>query len=59
MGRVGKLINNHHRGWPGGAVFKFAHSALVALGLLVHILGVDLRTACQATYKVEEDGHGC
>ena len=36
------------RGLPGGAVVKFAHSALAAWGLPVRILDVDLRTACQA-----------
>ena len=41
---------------------KFTRSALVAWGLLVWILGMDLRTAYQAmlwlrpTYKLEEDG---
>ena len=36
------------RGWPGGVVVKFPCSALVAQGLPVRILGVDLRIAHQA-----------
>ena len=35
-------------GWPSGAVVKFAHSALAALGLPVWIPGVDLCTTWQA-----------
>ena len=35
-------------GQTGGAVFKFACSALAAQGSPIWILGVDLRTACQA-----------
>ena len=52
-------------GWPGGAVVKFTHSALVAWGSLVQIPGVDMallgKPCCgrHPTYKVEEDGHGC
>ena len=30
------------RGWPGGAAVKCARSALMALGSLVRILGVDM-----------------
>ena len=37
------------RGQPGGVVVKFVRSALVvAQGLQVQILSVDLHTACQA-----------
>ena len=52
-------------GWPGGTAVKFAHSASVARGLLVRILGADMallgKPCCgrHPTYKVEEDGHGC
>src|SRR3712207_2934236 len=35
-------------GQPGGTAVKFARSASAALGSLVRILGVDLRTAWQA-----------
>ena len=55
----------HFGGRPGGAVVKFACSALAAWGLPVRILGVDmapLGTPCCGrcpTYKVEEDGHRC
>ena len=44
---------------------EFSHSALVALGLRVPILGEDLSTTGQAmlwqcpTYKIEEDCHRC
>ena len=50
---------------PSGTALKFTSSVLVAWGLLVRILGVDmapLGTPCcgmHPTYKVEEDGHGC
>ena len=53
------------RGLPGGTVVKFARCALAAQGLPLQILGADmapLGTPCcgrHATYKVEEDGHGC
>ena len=53
------------KGWPGGAVVKFARFASAARGLPVQILGADmalLGTPCCGrcpTYKVEEDGHGC
>ena len=53
------------RGWRGGAVVKCAHSALVAWGSPVRILGVDMallgEPCCgrRPTFKVEEDGHGC
>ena len=49
-------------GWPGGVVVKFTHSASVAQGLQVHILGADLHDIHQATlwqcptYKVEKTG---
>ena len=50
---------------PSGIVIKFAHSALVAQGSWVQILGVELHTTHQAmlwqhpTYKIEEDWHKC
>ena len=53
------------RGWPSGAVVKFARSAVLAWGSLVRILGADMallvKPCCgrHPTYKVEEDGHGC
>ena len=52
-------------GRPGGAVVKFARSALAAQGLPARIPGVDMapldKPCCgrRPTYKVEEDGHGC
>ena len=52
-------------GRSGGAAVKFAHSALVAQGLLVQIPGVDMaqlvKPCCgrRPTYEVEEDGHRC
>ena len=61
--KASKVIINE--GQPSGAVVKFAHSALVAQGLPIWILGADLHTACQAvlwqasTYKLKEDGHRC
>ena len=48
-----------------GAAVRFAHSALVAQGSLLRILGVDMappvKPCCgrRPTYKVEDDGHGC
>ena len=56
-----------HCSWgrPGGAVVKFARSALAAWGSLVRILGGDMAplgkpwSGRRPTYKVEEDGHGC
>ena len=39
----------HSGGQPGGAVVKFVHSALVAWGSQVQILGTDLHHARQAT----------
>ena len=54
-----------NRGWPGGAVVKFARSASAAQGLRVWIPGADmapLGTPCgrrPACKKVEEDEHGC
>ena len=53
------------RGWPGGAVIKFACSASAAWGSPVRILHADMaplgKPCCGRcpTYKVEEDGHGC
>ena len=47
--------------WPGGVVVKFACFALVAQGLQVQILGMDLLIAHQGmlwqhpTYKIEEE----
>ena len=53
-------------GPAGGAAVKFTRSASAAWGLLVWILGVDLRAllvkpCCgrRPKYKIEEDGHGC
>ena len=51
--------------WPGGTAVKPAHSASVARGSAVRIPGADMaqlgKSCCgrRATYKVEEDGHGC
>ena len=64
------MVHMHHnkkitRGWPGGVVVKFVHSASVVRGSLVQISGADTHTAHQAmlwqrpTYKIEEDGHRC
>ena len=54
------------RGWPGGAVVKFACSTSAAWGSPVWIPGVDMaplskKSCCDRhpRYKVEEDGHGC
>ena len=44
---------------------KFTHSATLARGSLVRILGADMtplvKPCCgrRPTYKVEKDGHGC
>ena len=35
-----------YRGWPAGAVVKFARSASAAWGSPVWMPGTDLRTAC-------------
>ena len=49
---------------PGGSAVKFAHSASVARGSPVWILGADMaplsKSCCgrHPTYKVEEDGRG-
>ena len=40
-----------YRGWPTGAVVKFACSASVAWGLPVQSLGADLHTAWQAMLR--------
>ena len=61
------FCQNYHKFWggPGGTVVKFAHSALVARGSPVRILGAVMallgKPCCgrRPTYKVEEDGHGC
>ena len=59
------LEENIRTGQPGGAVVKFARSALAAWGSPVWIPGVDMALlgmpCCgrHPTYKVEEDGHGC
>ena len=53
------------RGWPSGTAVKFAHSASVARGSPVRILGADVALlgvpSCgrHLAYKVEEDGHEC
>ena len=53
------------RGQPGGAVVKFAHSALTAWGSPFVIPGADMALLVEPccgrrpTYKVEEDGHRC
>ena len=53
------------RGWPGGAMVKFACSASVGWALLVRFPGADIaslgKPCCgrHPTYKVEEGGHGC
>ena len=60
-----EAIRNCMRGRPGGAAVKFAHSASVARGSPVRVLGADMaplsKPCCgrRPTYKVEEDGHGC
>ena len=57
--------NLNRRGRPGGIVVKFTHSALVARGSQVQILGVDLHTTHQAmlwwcpTDEIEEDWYRC
>ena len=59
------FILKYFRGQPGGIVVKFAHSASVAQGSQVWILGADLHTTHQAvlwwhpTYKIEEYWHRC
>ena len=59
------LKESYYGGQPNGAEVKFAHSALVARGSQVWILGADIHTARQATlwrhptYKIEEDWHRC
>ena len=59
------LKKKKSRGWPSGVVVKFVHSASVARGLWVQILGVDINTSHQVmlwqhpTYKIEEDQHRC
>ena len=58
-------INTSNLGWPGGASVKCAHSASLAQGSLVRILGADMallvKPCCgrRPTYKVKEDEHGC
>ena len=58
-------IKNRQPSWPGGIAVGFAHSASVAQGLLLWILGTDLapliKPCCgsRPTYKVEEDGQRC
>ena len=62
---VHMVKNSSSRGWPGGAVAKFARSALAARGSPVQILGADMALlgmpCCgrRPTYKVEKDGHVC
>ena len=61
--RVAAVKRMERRGWPGGVVFNFTCSTLMAWGLQVRIPGADLHTAHQAmllqhpTYKIEEDWH--
>ena len=56
---------NDNPGPAGGAVVKFAWSALAAQGLPVRIPDADMaplgKPCCgrHPTYKGEEDGHGC
>ena len=58
-------LRRRMRGPPGGTAGKCAHSASVARGSQVRILGVDMtplvKPCCGRcpTYKVEEDEHGC
>ena len=53
------------RGRPGGAVVKCTRSPPAAQGLPARIPGVDMaplgKPCCgrRATYKIEENGHGC
>ena len=53
------------QGQPSGVAVKFTRSTLLAQGLWVQILGMDLHTAHQAMlcwcapYKTEEDRHRC
>ena len=62
---IHKNQNNANWGQPGGTAVKCTHSASVAPGSLVQILGGDMATlgkpCCggRPIYKVEEDGHGC
>ena len=59
------LKNIIHWDQPSGAAVGCTHSASVARGSPVQILGADtalLGKPCfgwRPTYKVEEDGHGC
>ena len=58
-------IKKYPQGRPGGIVVKSTHSASVAQGSWLRILGTDLYTAHHAvlwwhpTYKIEEDCHRC
>ena len=59
--KVGKKIC---QGWPSGIAANFAHSASVAWGLWVQILGTDLALLvrpCPGSnpHKIEEDWHRC
>ena len=45
------IKNSPTRGRPSGVVVKFAHSASVAQGLLVRILGGDLHKAHQGMLR--------
>ena len=59
------LLKARYIGQSSGVVVKFTCSTLVAQGLQVQVLDVDLHTAHQAilwqhpTYKAEEDWHRC
>ena len=59
------MIKKIDIGQPGDIVVKFTHTASVAQGSQVQILGADLHITHQAmlrqrpTFKIKEDGHRC